>query len=51
MTISQIGDEVVEPTPAPVPQVEEGEYQELGCAVDLADGVRVRDSGNHSLNE
>ena len=50
----QIGDDVVEPTPAPTPEVEqptpapttdveEGEYGELGCAADLTDGTRVRD--------
>ena len=51
----QIGDDVVAPTPAPTPEVEEptpaptpeeeeGEYEELGCAADLTEGVRVRGS-------
>ena len=54
LTVYQIGDDVVAPTPAPTPEVEEptpapttdveeGEYGELGCAVDLTDDVRVRD--------
>jgi len=47
MTSYQVGDDV-EPPPAPTPTIPaptpvvDGEYGELGCAVDLTDGVRVR---------
>jgi len=44
MTIYEIGDDVnppPAPVPAPTPVIDDGEYEELGCAVDLADGVRV----------
>lgn len=57
LTVYEIGDdvaaqtpafntEVEEPTPAPTPEVDEDEYEELGCAVDLTDGVRVRATGS-----
>ena len=44
LTVYEVGDDVVAPTPAPTPDAEEGDYGELGCAADLTDGVRVRSS-------
>ena len=55
LTVYQIGDDVIaptpaptpeveEPTPAPTPEAEEEDYGELGCAADFTEGVRVRGS-------
>lgn len=49
LTVYQIGDDVVPPTPAPTPEVEEGDYGELGCAQDFADDGRVRDSDRSAI--
>jgi len=43
LTVYQVGEDVV-PPPAPTPVVD-GEYGELGCGMDLADGTRVREGG------
>lgn len=42
ITVYQTGDAV---PPAPTPKFEAGDYGKLGCAVDLADGIRVRQRG------
>ena len=40
LTVYQVDDDMVEPTP----EVEEAEYEKLGCAADLTTGDRVRAS-------
>jgi len=45
LTVYQVGNDVVGPTPAPTTDVEEPQYEDLGCAADLTTGVRVRDDG------